>query len=64
MTPKAYIKGHRLFKVHRELRRSAPDKTRVSDVANLWGFWHMGQFASDYRKLFRELPSETLKRSN
>ena len=64
MTPKAYLKGHRLFRVHRELWRAAPSKTHVSDVANSWGFWHMGQFAADYRKLFGELPSETLKRSS
>jgi len=35
----------------------------VADVANRHGFWHMGQFAKDYRKTFGELPSETLKRS-
>jgi AraC family ethanolamine operon transcriptional activator len=64
ITPKAYIKGHRLFRVHRELWRADPSATRVSDVANAWGFWHMGQFAADYRKLFGELPSETLKRSS
>ena len=35
--------------------------TRISDVANRWGFWHMGSFAADYRKQFGELPSETLR---
>jgi len=30
-------------------------------VANAWGFWHMGQFARDYRRLFGELPSDTLR---
>lgn len=64
MTPKAYLKGQRLFKVHRELWNAAPSKTRVSDVANSLGFWHMGQFAADYRRLFGELPSDTLKRSS
>ena len=64
MTPKAFIKGHRLFRVHRELWRATPAKTRVSDVANSWGFWHMGQFAADYRKTFNELPSDTLNRSS
>ncbi|MCK5375915.1 MAG: helix-turn-helix domain-containing protein, partial [Acidobacteria bacterium] len=33
----------------------------VTDVANNWGFWHMGQFAADYRKMFGELPSQTLQ---
>ena len=32
----------------------------VADAANEWGFWHMGQFAKDYRRMFGELPSETL----
>ncbi len=61
--PKAYIKGHRLFRVHRELWNADPSATRISDVANARGFWHMGQFAADYKKLFGELPSDTLNRS-
>jgi hypothetical protein len=27
-----------------------------------WSFWHLGRFSSSYRALFKELPSETLKR--
>ncbi|HBE5412199.1 TPA: ethanolamine utilization protein EutR, partial [Escherichia coli] len=25
-----------------------------------WGFWHLGQFATDYQQLFSEKPSLTL----
>lgn len=52
----------RLSGVHRSLRNADPGRTRVADVANEWGFWHMGQLAADYRKQFGELPSETLRR--
>jgi AraC family ethanolamine operon transcriptional activator len=41
---------------------TGPVSTAIADVANNWGFWHMGQFAHNYRKLFGELPSETLHR--
>ena len=34
----------------------------VQDAAAAYGFWHMSQFAVDYRELFGERPSETLKR--
>ena len=34
------------------------------DVAARWGFWHLSQFAVDYKKLFGELPSRTLRRVN
>jgi hypothetical protein len=27
------------------------------------GFWHMGQFAADYRAIYGELPSKTLRRN-
>jgi len=40
---------------------SDPEENKVSDVANKWGVWHMGQFAQDYRRTFGELPSDTLK---
>jgi AraC family ethanolamine operon transcriptional activator len=59
VSPKAYLQARRLHGVRAELRRGSPD-AKVVDVANDWGFWHLGQFASDYRRLFGELPSQTL----
>lgn len=58
--PKAYLKRQRLSAVRTELLRSPPG-TLMADVANRWGFWHLGQFASDYRTLFGELPSQTYR---
>lgn len=60
-SPKEYLQALRLNEVRRCLR-SGTD-TVIADAANLWGFWHMGQFAADYRKFFGELPSETLRGS-
>jgi AraC-like DNA-binding protein len=34
----------------------------ISSIAMGWGFTHLGRFSSDYKKLFGETPSETLKR--
>ena len=62
MGPKAYLIRQRLSDVHAELL-GAPQDTLIADVANRHEFWHMGQFAKDYRKLFGELPSRTLQRS-
>lgn len=60
MTPKRFLNGRRLYGVHRDLWQSDPYVTNVSDIANKWDFWHMGQFAADYKKIFGELPSDTL----
>jgi len=62
VSPKTFLKNFRLNCVRREFKKRHHATTRVNDVASLWGFWHMGQFAADYRKLFGELPSETLQR--
>lgn len=59
--PTTYLKALRLNAVRRELRHSESDTITVQDVAAAWGFWHMSQFAVDYRHMFSELPSETLK---
>jgi AraC-like DNA-binding protein len=63
--PKAYFNRLRLCRVRSALLQGWAD-TSVADAANAWGFWHMGQFARDYRRMFGELPSDTLKgaRSN
>ncbi len=56
--PKAYLNRLRLSRVRTDLLHIGKDR-RIADVANDWGFWHMGQFAKDYRLMFGELPSET-----
>lgn len=61
VTPKTYLSALRLNGVRRQLIKENLSSTKIIDVANFWGFWHMGQFASDYRKFFGELPSNTLK---
>ncbi|MEM1313975.1 MAG: helix-turn-helix domain-containing protein [Pseudomonadota bacterium] len=58
--PKAYLTRLRLTRARTDLL-AAPRGTRVSDVANQWGFWHMGEFAGIYRKLFSRLPSQDLR---
>jgi AraC family ethanolamine operon transcriptional activator len=58
MTPMAYTKSRRLGAVRKALRKSG-GRIKIVDIANRWGFWHMGQFAADYRKMFGELPSKT-----
>jgi AraC family ethanolamine operon transcriptional activator len=63
ITPKQCLQAVRLTGVRRDLRRSGA-KAKIADVANRWEFWHMGQFAADYRHQFGELPSETLQRHN
>ena len=60
LTPKAYLNKLRLNGVQSDLKKHSTTKLKVTDVANNWGFWHMGQFAADYKDLFGELPSETL----
>lgn len=58
--PKAYYIRLRLNEVRRELLAGSPEDV-IAEVANRYGFWHMGQFAHDYRQFFGELPSETMR---
>ena len=59
--PKTYLRNRCLSAV-RDALACSPKSGSVSDIANEWGFWHMGQFAKDYRAMFGELPSVTLNR--
>ncbi len=62
-SPMAYFKRERLSGVRQALQRPHPARIRVIDVATAWGFWHMGHFTADYREMFGESPSETLRTS-
>jgi AraC-like DNA-binding protein len=62
LTPKQYLQAVQLRRVHRDLANREPGET-IAEIAGRWGFWHMGQFAKDYRRQFGELPSETARRA-
>lgn len=63
-SPMKYVKYIQLNKTRKELKQADPLKGKIADIANSYGFWHMGQFAYDYKRLFRELPSQTLVKFN
>jgi AraC-like DNA-binding protein len=63
MTPMRYLRWLRLHRVRTELVHGSPDLVTVTTVASRWGFVHLGRFGVDYRQLFGETPSETLRGS-
>ena len=60
VSPLYYLKAYRLKQVRKELRQADSNTSKVGDLANQWGFGHLGQFAADYKRHFGELPSYTL----
>lgn len=57
-SPHDYIKAAKLSGVRDELLN--PDSRRsIEDVARHWGFANRGHFATEYRRVYGELPSET-----
>ncbi|BEP57064.1 MULTISPECIES: helix-turn-helix domain-containing protein [unclassified Variovorax] len=61
MSPVAYLRSSRLNGMRRDLRRGGDES--VGDRCARWGFWHLSRFAAEYRRMFGELPSETLSRA-
>ena len=60
--PLAYLQTQRLNKVYRGLRDSDPGEVLIKQLAYTSGFFHLGHFCRDYKQLFGESPSETIKR--
>lgn len=62
VNPVSYLRAVRLNGVRRMLKLAAGNPGAcVADIAARWGFWHLSRFASDYKALFGELPSQTLR---
>lgn len=61
-SPMRHLRDARLGRIRQELLRSETGKT-VAEVAADFGIQHAGRFASEYRKLFGETPSETARRA-
>jgi AraC-like DNA-binding protein len=60
--PKKYLLVRRMHLARRALIMANPHVCTVTDVATQYGFWQFGRFAGEYKSLFGELPSETLRR--
>ena len=61
MSPARYLKRYRMTQARLELQEADPAETTVTSVAASWGFWELGRFAGEYRRLFGECPSQTLR---
>jgi AraC-like DNA-binding protein len=64
MTPLQYLLARRLQLARRDLLAARPDNYNVTQIATEHEFFHFGRFSQNYRNLFGELPSETLKTVN
>lgn len=62
VSPLQYLRAYRLSKV-RALIKDNAESILIQEAAARWGFWHLSQFAHDYKKLFGELPSDTIRQS-
>jgi len=62
MGPIRYLTLRRMHQVRHALLRAEASNTTVTRVAMDHGFWELGRFSVAYRSLFRESPSETLRR--
>jgi AraC family ethanolamine operon transcriptional activator len=59
--PVRFLQLRQLHRIHRALRAADSEPVSVTDVLVRHGEWEFGRFASRYRRLFGELPSETLR---
>ena len=59
--PKRYLHLRRMHLARRTLLRATAGSDNVTTIATRFGFWELGRFAVDYRALFGEAPSTTLR---
>ena len=62
LPPRRFLTVRRLHQVRATLQNADHECGRVTAIAAQFGFWHFGRFANEYRRLFGELPSNTLDR--
>jgi len=61
MAPVRYLNRRTLHQVRSALKAADPTVATVTGIAMQFGVWELGRFARDYRVLFGEPPSETLR---
>ena len=61
ISPKRFLTVLRLNKARSLLLNTNAYEVNVTNIAISCGFRHMGRFSAEYKKMFEELPSQTLK---
>lgn len=61
VSPLRYLQLRRMRQVHHALQRSNSREHSVKEVALSSGFWQLGRFAVEYKRLFGQSPSQTLE---
>jgi AraC family transcriptional regulator, ethanolamine operon transcriptional activator len=64
VAPVRYLNWRTLHQVRRALKAADPAAATVIEIASQFGVWQLGRFARDYRFLFGELPSDTMRKRN
>lgn len=62
LTPNEFFRMRQLNRARRMLLEADPGDAKVTTIATQLGFTELGRFSVRYRRLFGELPSETLRR--
>ena len=62
ISPHQYLTQRRMHLARRALQAATPDQATVTEIAMRFGFWHLGRFATTYKLIFGQSPSDTLHR--
>ncbi|MDJ0556686.1 MAG: AraC family transcriptional regulator [Microcoleaceae cyanobacterium MO_207.B10] len=63
MSPMRYLKVRRLNAVRQHLKASELESCVLATLISQFGFYHQSHFTQDYKAMFGELPSETLRKT-
>ena len=61
MSPLRFLRLRRMQMTRRALARADRAQSTVTDIATSYGFWELGRFAVEYRRIYGESPSTTLR---
>jgi AraC-like DNA-binding protein len=61
--PLRYLWMRRMHLARRALMHADASMTTVTEIATAHGFWELGRFSVEYRTLFGESPSQSLRRA-
>ena len=63
LSPVQFVRILHMNRSRELLMEAEPGSKSIRDIANQCGFRHHGRFSIEYRKLFGELPSQTLRQA-